>query len=949
MAETEFALGQRWVSNSEAELGLGLVKACGGRQVVMFFPAAGEERTYAVNIAPLTRMEYAIGDDVNTTDDVSFTITEKHEVNACFVYQGTDEAGEEVSVHEMDLSSFVNFSQPQDRLFAGQIDKNSRFELRVETLAQQYRLQQSPVLGLMGARVSLLPHQLYIAQQVAIRHNPRVLLADEVGLGKTIEAGLILHQLLLTGRANRILIVVPDSLVHQWLVEMLRRFNLSLIVMDLDRYQGLQESGELNPFEAGQQMVCSLSLLTENAAIYADAYAAGWDVMVVDEAHHLSWTGTQVSDAYTTIAGLAEQIPSLLLLTATPEQLGVESHFARLKLLDPARYHDFAAFKVQEENYQVISELVMQLQADNAAEQLQQDKALQQAITQYLGKTALSDLQAASDFDKARQTAIRGLLDQHGTGRIVFRNTRASVGGFPQRKFFPHSLKTPECYQIDTEIDTQELLQVDSILGENWLAVDPRVDWLVDWLKLNNNKVLLICSKANSAQDLEAYLRLKIGIRTALFHENISLVNRDRAAAYFAEEEEGAQILVCSEIGSEGRNFQFAHQLVLFDLPLNPDLLEQRIGRLDRIGQQQTVEIHLPYYEISAQDVLMQWYHNGMNAFEKVLPVGGSVYQQMESALQYCLQHPQDDKALTDLIVQTQAETAALITQLDQGRHRLLELNSYQPEVAAELVAEIQQDNQILAVSRYMGKVFDLLGVEQQTHSVDSIILHADTDIHHAFPELPEDGLTATYRRSKALSREDMAFLTWEHPMVQGAIETILHSDFGNSAFCTLKTGQFSAGSLLLEAIFCLSCPAPRSAQIQRYLPNGYLRLVVDGSGNRYEEGLSEATFNQLAGRIPINTAQDLVRHAQTQINQLIDQAERQVKPQQTAFISQAISQMKGHLQAEHQRLESLATVNPSIRPEEVEALVQEQADLATYLSAASLQLDAVRVAIVID
>ena len=105
---------------------------------------------------------------------------------------------------------------------------------------------------------------------------------------------------------------------------------------------------------------------------------------------------------------------------------------------------------------------------------------------------------------------------------------------------------------------------------------------------------MLICSQAETAQALELYLRVNKGIRSSVFHEGLSLVNRDRSAAYFADEEEGAQILICSEIGSEGRNFQFAHHLILFDLPLNPDLLEQRIGRLDRIGQKHTIQIHIP-------------------------------------------------------------------------------------------------------------------------------------------------------------------------------------------------------------------------------------------------------------------------------------------------------------------------------------------------------------------
>ena len=200
MSESIFSIGQRWISNSEAELGLGIVKEELGRKVLISFPAAEEERTYAAENAPLSRVIYPIGDTVSTEAALKLTITAQHELNSCIIYHGTDEEGQEVSIHELDLSSRVQFSQPQDRLFAGQIDKNRQFELRTEALSHQHRLAQSSVLGLMGPRVQLLPHQIYIAHQVAQRHAPRVLLADEVGLGKTIEAGLIAHHQLLTGR-----------------------------------------------------------------------------------------------------------------------------------------------------------------------------------------------------------------------------------------------------------------------------------------------------------------------------------------------------------------------------------------------------------------------------------------------------------------------------------------------------------------------------------------------------------------------------------------------------------------------------------------------------------------------------------------------------------------------------------------------------------------------------
>ncbi len=949
MSVTQFAVGQRWVSNSEAELGLGIIKETSGRRIEILFPASGELRTYAADIAPLSRVQYPVGERVNTGEGVRFVITERHEFNGCFIYQGHDDQGNEVSIHEMDLDSNVQFSQPQDRLFAGQVDKNSQFELRIDALAHQHRLQQSAVFGLMGARVQLLPHQLYIAHQVATRYAPRVLLADEVGLGKTIEAGLIIHHQLITGRADRVLIVVPDSLIHQWLVEMLRRFNLSFTIMDQERYDALNEADDSNPFDSAQLVLCTLSTLTSNPAIYQDAQAAEWDLMIVDEAHHLHWQHDNASPEYLAIEGLSSHVAGLLLLTATPEQLGIESHFARLRLLDPDRYHDLELFRQQEAQYQPVSDLVTSLLADDAQTNL---SSIVPALSQYLGKDSTDELNTAEDFDVARQNAITALLDRHGTGRILFRNTRDVVEGFPQRFLHSYPLDIPSEYQQQSaQADTMALIQSERLLGDEWLALDSRVTWLNDWLAQHKKeKILVICANADTAQALELYLRITKGFRTSVFHEGLSLVHRDRAAAYFADEEEGAQIMICSEIGSEGRNFQFSHHLILFDLPFNPDLLEQRIGRLDRIGQHHDVHIHVPYYDNSAQAILLHWYHDGMNAFERVFPAGSTIQQAVIEQLEYCLHNTADTKKITDLIDTTQQLTEQTLATLQQGRDRLLELNSCNLSVANELVADLEDAGRSYELAAFMDAVFDEYGVEQQTHSADSVILEPGNHmLHHQFPGLPEDGITATYKRHRALVREDMAFLSWEHPMVLGSLDMITNSDFGNSAFCTLATDKLNAGTLLVEAIFTMQCSAPRALQLSRYLNQSYVRCLINDKGRDYADVFEQDEFNNLAGRIPKATAQELVRHARPQINTLIDSAKKHVLTVQQTMIEQAQQKMQHHLSSEIERLKALAQVNPNIRQQEIDYLEQSKQVLAEAINNAQLKLDAVRVAITTD
>ncbi len=227
-------------------------------------------------------------------------------------------------IHEASLESSVHFSKPYERLFAGQIDKLRHYELRLETLKHPHDHQHSAAYGLLGPRVQYLPHQFYIASEVGQRMSPRVLLADEVGLGKTIEAGLIIHQQLVKGLAHRILIIVPDSLIHQWLVEMLRRFNLHFSILD----EGRCLDSEGNPFEEAQLGLSPLSLFTRDEKYLEQAVHAGSNLMVVDEAHHLGWSEEGARHAYRCVEALAQKVKGLLLLTGTPEQLGIENHFA---------------------------------------------------------------------------------------------------------------------------------------------------------------------------------------------------------------------------------------------------------------------------------------------------------------------------------------------------------------------------------------------------------------------------------------------------------------------------------------------------------------------------------------------------------------------------------------------------------------------------------------------
>ncbi|WP_409522585.1 RNA polymerase-associated protein RapA [Nitrincola sp. MINF-07-Sa-05] len=950
MAQIEFVPGQRWISNTEAELGLGLVLECANRRVELIFPAVEDRRTYASDNAPLSRVCYEVGETVTDNQGVELEIRERVEHKGCFIYIGLDSEGEERILPELELNSAVHFSRPQERLFAGQIDRHGLYKLRVETLVHQHRLRQSPAYGLTGPRVQLLPHQFHIAAELASRHAPRALLADEVGLGKTIEAGLLIHQRLFSGNASRVLIVVPDSLVHQWLVEMLRRFNLSFTLLDEERCEALEESGTDNPFEGSQLVICALSLLTRHENRQQQAEQAGWDLLVVDEAHHLGWSREVASHAYLCIEALAALSPGVLLLTATPEQLGPAGHFARLKLLDPERYHDLDAFLAEERQYHHLNRIVAPLLETNGAELLRGDTLLQREAEAWAGKDAIASWLALPQIEQpaALNKLVKELVDRQGTGRVLFRNTRQTISGFPARILHTYPLEPHDIYDImQGDAELESCLHPELLLGEDWIKLDPRVEWLQEWIRSNKKeKALIICAHAASAIALENHLSMQ-GVRSSVFHEGMSLVNRDRSAAYFADEELGAQVLVCSEIGSEGRNFQFCHHLILFDLPLSPDLVEQRIGRLDRIGQHRDVQIHLPYYRSSPAEVLMRWYRDGLDLFSRVCAVGDALYHQFAKPLRDAMHEPGDPYSLARLIDETLLVREELENELANGRDRLLELSSCNTAVAERLLEQVREHESNDLLQPYAERLFDRVGISVQPHGQKGIILQQGENMLCHLAGLPEEGLTLTFSRKQALAREDIQFLTWEHPLLNEVMELIGRGELGNNTICTLRLPALTPGLILLEAIYDLHLSAPRSFQLSRFLPCCYLRTLVDSEGRDLSGALGHAPLNQLAQPIPLSTSQKMMRLAREQISSQLTKSGAMAEKQRPAIIEQALEKLHQFRDAEYDRLQALAAVNPAIREEELAVHQRETRQMHDALSRADLKLDALRVIIV--
>ncbi len=945
--EFDFVIGQRFISQTEQELGLGSVKETNHRMVKVVFNAANESRIYAKDNAPISRIIFEIDDSVAARAGWKLKIEAVQELNGLIIYQGIDEKGDDVLLPETELADNIKLDRPSERMLSGHLDSNKWFNLRQLAISKHKELQQNPLFGLLGCRTALLKHQLYIAQSVAKRFAPRVLLADEVGLGKTIEAGLIIHQQLLKNRAKRVLIVVPESLTHQWMVEMLRRFNLHFSVYSEEQCLAIEESSKFStPFESSQLAIVPLQFLLDNPKRAKQISKTSWDLMAVDEAHHLKWSADFVSEEYQLIEKLTQTIKGVLLLTATPEQLGKESHFARLRLLDNSRFNSFEKFVAEEHNYQSIVNAIDVLRSEKPMTKT----GLKNTIKMFVDDNDQNCVQDLFDskFEeqeklKVKQILIEQLLDQHGTGRLLFRNTRSAIKGFPKRKLHKYALENSYDEAFGKDINLQLTPEcIDNF--DNWTKFDSRVLWLRDKIiNLNYKKILLIAANKQTVLALADNLREKIGVHAAVFHEDLSLIERDKAAAWFADEEKGTQIMMCSEIGSEGRNFQFAQHLILFDLPFNPDLLEQRIGRLDRIGQEKSIHIHVPYLQGTASEKLFKWYNKGLDIFSKTCPAGYGVFKKQNQELKRYIGNQVEAEEFSDFINQTVELTKSANQKFQQGRDRLLEYNSCRPFVAEQIIqqAELQDDT---SCQRFMHRMFDRYGVDYEEIRKNIELIKPGESQQAHFPKLIEDGMSITFDRETALANETLHYITWEHPMVVESMEMIANEEKGNATLVSIQNTGLPPSTIIVETLFSLQAPADSALQVSRFLPAESTRIVADEKLRNRTKVLDFQFIHNNHSSVPLNVALQVIKLKQKDIKKVVEIIEKKVASMLPDQIKKAQELATQELDGEIKRLENLDKINGNVRDEELEFLQQQKNDTIQALSHAQLQMNALRV-----
>jgi SNF2 family DNA or RNA helicase len=446
------------------------------------------------------------------------------------------------------------------------------------------------LLSVKAARnIQLLDYQLATVHHVLKHLRGRALLCDEVGLGKTIEAGLIMMEYLLRGLVRRVLVLTPPSLVEQWRLEMQTKFNLDFVPYDAPLFKSTP-----CPWVNFPYIIASLDTAKREPhrnMVLEQVY----DLVIVDEAHHLKKQKTQ---AYQLVSQLKKKY--MLLLTATPVENDLEELFNLITLLQPGQLETASSFKrkyitrgdtLKPKNTEELKKLVREVMVRNRRSETGVITAKRHAE---VVEVAFSPEEAA--FYQRLTSFVRGHYTQE-TGKIS--------GGVNQ--FVLKILQREVGSSIEAVLPTLEKMA----LGENHplslrrvfhglaeqakrVPCRAKAEVLVRLLKKIPAKVVVFTCFMETMNFLAALLE-KEGFRVARLAGGMRRAEKEAQVLAFAGK---AQVLVSTETGSEGRNLQFCNVIVNFDLPWNPMRIEQRIGRLHRLGQTRDVYI----YNLSAAE-----------------------------------------------------------------------------------------------------------------------------------------------------------------------------------------------------------------------------------------------------------------------------------------------------------------------------------------------------------
>jgi ATP-dependent helicase HepA len=756
----------------------------------------------------------------------------------------------------------------------GRVGDARNFLLRRQALMLDDERRCDALGALFASRIMIKPHQVGVVQRVLSAPRPRFILADEVGLGKTIETGMIFSALRLAGLVKRVLVVAPSHLTVQWLVELFHKFNQLFTFLDAERFAlSIKEEPERSPWARFDHLITSLEMLSRSDAHREQASSpeAYWDLVIFDEAHHL-----KAEKAFELAKSLAGNCWGLLLLTATPMQLDPEEYHRLLTLIEPESAPSLADFEARLRRQEELSFAVRGL-----LEGRQVSEAVRALAEQFPADERLRSLED-------REAVIGHLAETYSLSEALIRNRRVVVGGFSERRLHRHRFEVPEA-ELAARSAALEMVRASSqlrgaalsnlirrlesspaalneALADTKVKLPTRDSKFSAFLHLLHeiwrdepSAKILVFTEARATLDMLVKELRKEAIEALSYHGDLPLIERDRQVARFRDPE-GPKFLVCTEVGGEGRNFQFAHHLVNYDLPWSPAAMEQRIGRLDRIGQTMPVEIHVfePRGTFSAE--LVGLFADSIGVFGETIGGLDAVLEEVETKLaELALASPQEREAYAS---ELKARVAAARAAIRYAYDPLLDLRSFDRDEVKALVArgsqrlgiEIEREGNLEDGLWSLARELDERLEETVTDLARKVGIGVDIDeqvdafqcAFHLGRELTVEALPGlslaedkvvlgTFWRDTAIEREEIDYFASGHPIVEALLGFLRDGPFGRNGMRYIEKRGVTP-SRGLEFLFHIVPPEPDdtspgarvpSRQLARFLDRWLIHLAV--------------------------------------------------------------------------------------------------------------------------
>ena len=898
----------RWVNGPTGDIGV-VTETTNGRVRVRF--DSGEEHQFSVHAGMLEPVRYEPGTQVEFVGDGLAGVVKGRSVHEGIqVYQVGLPSGLKTALESSLRPALL--TDPIALLRAGQVHSARSTNLRVTATRLSYAHQFDELSSLSNSRVEIKPHQVAVLHRVASNYPHRFLLADEVGLGKTIEAGLIIKELKARGMANRVLILAPSGIVSQWQFELRTKFSEVFALYNRTSINWLlgKHPGE-NVWTVEDNVLASTSYAVADEQRMRDIALAGWDLIVIDEAHHARrQMQSETKRTQTRLYKLAEQLadPSnagtqgLLLLTATPMQLHPFELYSLIELIDPTLFPDYNEFEDHRSQLAGLNATVDAVKRWPTLDRGDQADYLDSVASWLNGEPA--EIQEQLDDPERRSSITQELLAKHRLSEVMVRNRKAVVGGFQPRvaRVWPvemtpqeweayeaighyirsgyarsqamknnalgflmstfQKLNSSSSYALrqsllrrierlesglvgargNPQIEDSDLEEkptadaLNDIIGARYQAavgeeikelallvglldaipIDSKAAVLQERLREileeeTEAKVLLF----TQSRDTQEYLSQRIPApwTVNIFHGQLKPEEKDAAVTRFRSGH-GPQILLSTEAGGEGRNFQFCHILVNYDLPWNPMRIEQRIGRLDRIGQKHPVTIINFSVSGTIEERVLEVVSNRIQVFKETIggldPILGEVEQDLKKV--FLASRAEGEAALARLDRQLELRVHAAREAEQRLADLIMDTKSFrQDEVHALLERKGAIDNNAIRLFVINALAELDCKIEEDPEMAGVYDLRFKGRFLNEFPHFAKEGVTrrVTFSPSVALDYETIDFLAFGHELVDALVARVRSSEYrGHTSHRVIRTeqqeptsGWFFAYSLELEGV----------------------------------------------------------------------------------------------------------------------------------------------------